>query len=107
MLDNPLLLPALGGVAALGGGYALYAIRRRRRVERFEDSLIAADALAPNSLFGATGGQNVDTRQVDLPPDGPATQIQATEADPIEEGRPFYTSPSPRHRTRTRLPSSA
>jgi len=89
LLDNPLLLPALGGVAALGGGYALYAIRRRRRVERFEDSLIAADALAPNSLFGATGGQNVDTRQVDLPPDGPATQIQATEVDPIEEANVY------------------
>ena len=89
LLDNPLLLPALGGVAALGGGYALYAIRRRRRVERFEDSLIAADALAPNSLFGATGGQNVDTRQVDLPADGPATQIQATEVDPIEEANVY------------------
>lgn len=89
LLGNPMLLPALGGVAALGGGYALYAIRRRRRVERFEDSLIAADALAPNSLFGTTGGQSVDTRQVDLPADGPATQIQATEVDPIEEANVY------------------
>ena len=89
LLENPLLLPALGGLAALGGGYALYAIRRRRRVERFEDSLIAADALAPNSLFGTTGGQSVDTRQVDLPADGPATQIQATEVDPIEEANVY------------------
>ncbi|MEY4861943.1 MAG: hypothetical protein RLZ51_38 [Pseudomonadota bacterium] len=89
LLDNPLLLPALGGIVALGGGYALYAIRRRRRVERFEDSLIAADALAPNSLFGSTGGQSVDTRQVDLPADGPATQIQTTEVDPIEEANVY------------------
>ena len=76
-------------MVALGGGYALYAMRRRRRVERFEDSLIAADALAPNSLFGSTGGKSVDTRQVDLPADGPATQIQTTEVDPIEEANVY------------------
>jgi pilus assembly protein FimV len=89
LLGNPMLFPALGAVAALGGGYALYAIRRRRRVERFEDSLIAADALAPNSLFGATGGQNVDTRQVSDALDGPASQVSATEVDPVEEANVY------------------
>jgi pilus assembly protein FimV len=84
-----MLFPALGAISALGGGYALYAIRRRRRVERFEDSLIAADALEPNSLFGATGGQSVDTRQVTDALAGPASQTATTEVDPVEEANVY------------------
>jgi pilus assembly protein FimV len=60
LLENPLLLPGLGGIAALGAGYALYAMRRRRKVEAFEDSLATSDTFASNSLFGSTGGQSVD-----------------------------------------------
>lgn len=86
LLDNPLLLPGIGGVAALGLGYAMYAMRRRRKVEKFEDSLIAADAFASNSLFGATGGQSVDTNHSGFS-SITATQAepQATEVDPIAE----------------------
>lgn len=86
LLENPLLLPALGGVAALGAGYGLYAMRRRRKVETFEDSLIAADAFASNSLFGTTGGQSVDTSQSAYQA-GMSTHVdvQATEVDPIAE----------------------
>lgn len=86
LLDNPLLLPGIGGVAALGLGYALYAMRRRRKVEKFEDSLIAADAFASNSLFGATGGQSVDTNHSGFAPlTGTHAEPQATEVDPIAE----------------------
>jgi len=86
LLDNPLLLPGIGGVAALGLGYAMYAMRRRRKVEKFEDSLIAADAFASNSLFGATGGQSVDTNQSGFAPlTGTHAEPQATEVDPIAE----------------------
>jgi len=86
LLDNPLLLPGIGGVAALGLGYAMYAMRRRRKVEKFEDSLIAADAFASNSLFGATGGQSVDTNQSGFAPlTGTHAESPATEVDPIAE----------------------
>jgi pilus assembly protein FimV len=85
LLENPFLLPGLGGLALLGAGYGWYAMRRRRRVEKFEDSLIAADAFTANSLFGSTGGQSVDTSQSYA--GGAVTGVDAhsTEVDPIAE----------------------
>ena len=86
LLDNPIVLPAIGGLALLGAGWAWFALRRRKG-EKFEDSLVAADAFTSNSLFGTTGGQSVDTTTGS----GISTQITTmseaspTEVDPIAE----------------------
>jgi len=86
LLRNPFLLPGLGGLALLGAGYGWYAMRRRRKVEKFEDSLIAADAFASNSLFGSTGGQSVDTsNSVFAAGASTSGDVHSTEVDPIAE----------------------
>ncbi len=87
LLDSPFLLPGLGGIAAVAAGYGLYAMRRRRKVEKFEDSLIAADAFNSNSLFGSTGGQSVDTSNsvFNAGASTSAVDVASTEVDPIAE----------------------
>ena len=87
LLDSPFLLPGLGGIAAVAAGYGLYAMRRRRKVEKFEDSLIAADAFNSNSLFGSTGGQSVDTSNsiFNAGSSTAAVDVASTEVDPIAE----------------------
>jgi pilus assembly protein FimV len=87
LLGHPLLLPGLGGLALLGAGYGWYAMRRRRKVEKFEDSLLAADTFTANSLFGSTGGQSVDTSQGAFAAGtaSGAVDVHSTEVDPIAE----------------------
>ena len=86
LLGNPLLLAGIGGLALLGAGWAWFAMRRRKE-ERFEDSLVAADAFTSNSLFGTTGGQSVDTTTNTSMSTQITTMSEAspTEVDPIAE----------------------
>ena len=90
LLDNPFALPALGGVLALGAGYGWFAMRRRRQAAQAEENLIGGEALSPNSLFGSTGGQSVDTSTA-FGTAGPDTgvDVQATEVDPIAEAEVY------------------
>lgn len=91
LADNPLLLPGLGALLALGAGYGWYAMRRRRKVEKFEDSLIAGEGFASNSLFGSTGGQSVDTASSMFAATGKdsAVDVHSTEVDPIAEAEVY------------------
>jgi len=91
MMSNPLMLPGLGAILALAAGYGWYAMRRRRKVEKFEDSLIATEGFATNSLFGSTGGQSVDTNAGVF---GASTKdsgvdVHSTEVDPIAEAEVY------------------
>ncbi len=91
LMSNPLMLPGLGAILALGAGYGWYAMRRRRKVEKFEDSLIAAEGFSTNSLFGSTGGQNVDTTSnvFSSSTKDSGVDVHSTEVDPIAEAEVY------------------
>ncbi|MFM7505096.1 MAG: FimV/HubP family polar landmark protein, partial [Rubrivivax sp.] len=58
----PLLLPAGGVLVLLLGGLALYRLRGKLRKPAGETSFLES-RLQPDSFFGASGGQRIDTRE--------------------------------------------
>lgn len=60
LLDNPLVPAAAGGLVALLAGLAFYRIRKRKNAAQV-DSAYLESRLQPDSFFGASGGQRVDT----------------------------------------------
>ena len=89
-LDNPLYLAGGGGVLALLGGYAAYAVRRKRKdaATGFQNSIVTGGDLKANSVFGNTGGQSIDTGnssfQSDFSTSGSAA-VDTDEVDPVAE----------------------
>jgi pilus assembly protein FimV len=59
--DNPLALAAGGGILAALLGFGIYKLRRRSKNESGETSFLES-RLQPDSFFGASGGQRIDTR---------------------------------------------
>lgn len=60
LLDNPLVPAAAGGLVALLAGLAFFRIRKRKNAAQV-DSAYLESRLQPDSFFGASGGQRVDT----------------------------------------------
>lgn len=84
--ENPVSL--YGGLAGIAGllAYGLYAISRKRRFQKFEDSITTGSDLRANSIFGSTGGQSVDTNSVFNTSFSPSQyQPDTNEVDPIAE----------------------
>ncbi|WP_243655550.1 FimV/HubP family polar landmark protein [Roseateles saccharophilus] len=61
LLDNPIVLPLVGVLVAVLGGLGLYRLRSRRPAHAAETGFHES-RLQPDSFFGGTGGQRVDTR---------------------------------------------
>ena len=88
LLENPVILLAAAALLALLAGLGIYKARQRRNVTEV-DSAFLESRLQPDSFFGASGGQRVDTN------DGPATgssmvyspsQLDAADdVDPVAE----------------------
>lgn len=87
LMDNPVALGggAAGLLAVLGlGAYAL----RRRRNAKLENSLLGVTTTDTSSVFGTTGGRNVDTGASSLQTDfsqGGLGAIDTDEVDPVAE----------------------
>ncbi|MBY0455341.1 MAG: hypothetical protein K2Q11_10745 [Burkholderiaceae bacterium] len=62
LMDDP-VIPLLGGglLAAVAGAGAYLFIRKRKQKEQEGDSSFLESRMQPDSFFGATGGQQVDT----------------------------------------------
>jgi len=87
LVDNPVALGGAGGVVVLLAGYAAYAWRRKRK-DQFESSLMGASPPESPSVFGTSGGQQVDTGSASFQSDfsqGGIGKIDTEEIDPIAE----------------------
>ncbi|WP_332776135.1 FimV/HubP family polar landmark protein [Polaromonas sp.] len=62
LTDNPLILPAAGGLLALLAGFGFYRYRQRRGTAQVDSSFLES-RLQPDSFFGASGGQRIDTAE--------------------------------------------
>lgn len=62
LLENPVIPIAALGLVALLGGFAFYRIRQRRKSTQVDSSFLES-RLQPDSFFGASGGQRIDTNE--------------------------------------------
>lgn len=90
LLEDPVVPAAAAGLIALLAGFGLYRLRQRKKNASQVDSAFLESRLQPDSFFGASGGQRVDTNQ-----NGPASassmvysasQLDAADdVDPVAE----------------------
>jgi pilus assembly protein FimV len=88
VLDNPLVLPGAGVLAALLAGFGLYRMRSKSRKDSAETSFLES-RLQPDSFFGASGGQRIDTRDAAASPSSMSYSLSQLDAigdvDPVAE----------------------
>jgi pilus assembly protein FimV len=88
LLENPLIPAAVGGALVLLLGLGAYRMRQRRKATQVDSSFLES-RLQPDSFFGASGGQRVDT--ADAAPTGssmvysPSQLDAAGDVDPVAE----------------------
>jgi pilus assembly protein FimV len=91
LLDNPALLPAAGGLLAGLGGLAFWRIRQKKKAAQVDSSFLES-RLQPDSFFGASGGQRVDTADSASSPGAGSSMVYspsqldaAGDVDPVAE----------------------
>lgn len=60
LTNNPMVLPGLGFLLALLAGFGFYRYKKRNEQVSVDSSFLES-RLQPDSFFGATGGQRIDT----------------------------------------------
>ncbi|MEO8298447.1 MAG: FimV/HubP family polar landmark protein [Burkholderiales bacterium] len=86
--DNPLVLPGAGLILAILAGFGWYRLRNRNKDEAGVTSFLES-RLQPDSFFGASGGQRVDTRDAAGTPSSMSYSLSQIDAigdvDPVAE----------------------
>ncbi|MDT8989413.1 FimV/HubP family polar landmark protein [Curvibacter sp. APW13] len=91
LIDNPMTPLAAGGLLALIGGFAFWRVRQRKKNAAQVDSSFLESRLQPDSFFGASGGQRIDTANENGAPTGssmvysPSQLDAADDVDPVAE----------------------
>ena len=86
--DNPLVLPLAGGLLALLAGLGLYRLRQRNKGASVDSSFLES-RLQPDSFFGSSGGQRIDTADASVSGSSmvysPSQLDAAGDVDPVAE----------------------
>ena len=90
LLGDPLVPAAAGGLIALLAGFGFYRMRQNKKNATRVDSSFLESRLQPDSFFGASGGQRVDT--ANEAPGNPSSMVYSTsqldaadDVDPVAE----------------------
>lgn len=62
LMENPLVLPVAGGLLAVLAGLGIYRLRQRKKGSGVDSSFLES-RLQPDSFFGSSGGQRIDTAE--------------------------------------------
>lgn len=88
LLGNPLLLPIGGLLALLLAGFGFYRYRQRQTGAQLDSSFLES-RLQPDSFFGASGGQRIDTNEGNVTGSSlvysPSQLDAAGDVDPVAE----------------------
>jgi pilus assembly protein FimV len=88
LLENPLLLPLGGGLLALLVGFGFFRYRQRNTGAQVDSSFLES-RLQPDSFFGASGGQRIDTNDGNITGSSlvysPSQLDAAGDVDPVAE----------------------
>ncbi|NPC56232.1 FimV/HubP family polar landmark protein [Caenimonas soli] len=62
LLENPIVPASIGGILALLLGFGFYRAQQRKKSNQVDSSFLES-RLQPDSFFGASGGQRIDTNE--------------------------------------------
>ncbi len=88
LLENPIVPASIGGVLALLLGFGFYRAQQRKKSTQVDSSFLES-RLQPDSFFGASGGQRVDTNETNATGSSmvysPSQLDAAGDVDPVAE----------------------
>jgi pilus assembly protein FimV len=87
LLENPLVLPGAGVLVALLAGLGIYRLRKGGRKSGNETSFLES-RLQPDSFFGASGGQRIDTREAQSSTSSSSMSYSLSQLDAIGDVDP-------------------